>query len=824
MPTIDDLPAAISVSDGDELVISQSDVARKATRAQLLSGVQPAMVVPTASLLGRVSTGMGPPETIALGANLTLSNGTLSAPAPFQISALPSGGPPAAADLIAVSQGGQNAAIPYSALMSGLTELPALDLSRAMATPTGSNQARTLADLFSGAIEVEDFGARGDGITDDTAAFVEAAASGLPLRLKARVYVVNGAVAFSTTPALVGVAGATCLRRMSLSVSEPWITVSGQICAEGVSFEAGSLQGTDGAAVTVTSACTASTWIGCAFSNATGSVGGHGISVQGAPGSLHSFVSCHAINNALHGIYYQGSGTATVDRCTMSGSGGSGIRVEAGVSLLVRSCTSNSNSVGISVGNWFAGPAPVSSTAICVVTGNSCSGNTGWGIAVAGTGAVVSGNILDAGDSIGPSSGLLVRVGQSRVDGNLISGGGVGLDARGCWGSQFLGQSISGAGTAIVTGGAQNLSFKGNFLSSCGWGVVISAIEPGLSTVPTGPLTIEGNWIGYSTAQSGGISLADGAQGVAIIGNDLNGWGSALRSRALCLRTDSAVVRGNRWNSQFRATIQGAQVSGLSALVIPDCADEVLVTNAVSPVNSVITEYQATMLGQIGFIRVQAGGSGYTQAQVGILGTGNGAAATAVVSSGQVVWIVVTNPGSGYGLPGTPVTVTISGDGSGATATAVAGLPPLEGRRLHVSCGAQVNFSLGGSQPALQSWTEYSFAVPAFGSAEFEAVQGGWRATSFPPVDYLTPTGDGGAILQSLGTGHVVLRPGAGGALALSNASEPVGCTSSVGRGSPLGQVNAPPGSDFRNLNGGPGNTYWIKQSATDATGWVAVA
>jgi hypothetical protein len=36
--------------------------------------------------------------------------------------------------------------------------------------------------------------------------------------------------------------------------------------------------------------------------------------------------------------------------------------------------------------------------------------------------------------------------------------------------------------------------------------------------------------------------------------------------------------------------------------------------------------------------------------------------------------------------------------------------------------------------------------------------------------------------------------------------------------------VAAPPGSDFRNLNGGPGNTFWVKQANTDATGWMAIA
>ena len=88
MPTIDTLQQAFSVSDSDELMISQSDVARKATRAQLLAGVQPALAIPSGTLLGRMSAGVGAPETITLGANLTVGNGALNAPAAFVIDGL----------------------------------------------------------------------------------------------------------------------------------------------------------------------------------------------------------------------------------------------------------------------------------------------------------------------------------------------------------------------------------------------------------------------------------------------------------------------------------------------------------------------------------------------------------------------------------------------------------------------------------------------------------------------------------------------------------------------------------------------------------------
>jgi hypothetical protein len=236
-----------------------------------------------------------------------------------------------------------------------------------------------------------------------------------------------------------------------------------------------------------------------------------------------------------------------------------------------------------------------------------------------------------------------------------------------------------------------------------------------------------------------------------------------------------------------------------------------------------LTSHQADTLGQIAFIKVTAGGSGFTQAQVAIAGSGTGAAATVVVNDGAVAWIIVTNPGSGYGAIGSAAPVTVTGDGSGATAAASVGLPVLAGRRLRLNCNCQLQLALSGASPPQQSWTGYQSTVPAFAVMELEGVFGTWRAVAFPPVDYLAPDGVGGAVLQSVGTGNLVLKPASGGALYFTNAAEPVGCTSTVGRGSPLGVIAAPPGSEFRNLNGGVGTTFWVKQANNDATGWAAI-
>lgn len=148
MPTIDQLAAATAASDTDELMASQSGIARKVTRAQIVSGAQPQISIASGSLLGRQSAGAGGPEQIGIGANLTLSAGTLSAVAsPFLIPALPAGNVPAVGDNVPLGQSGTNVAVTYAQFMSGMPAVSNLNGSQLVVVPTGSTQGQKLADF-----------------------------------------------------------------------------------------------------------------------------------------------------------------------------------------------------------------------------------------------------------------------------------------------------------------------------------------------------------------------------------------------------------------------------------------------------------------------------------------------------------------------------------------------------------------------------------------------------------------------------------------------------------------------------------------------------
>ena len=124
MPTIDQLDVASAIADSDELLISQNGASLRATRAQIVAGLQTQLAVPQASVLGRCSPGTGAPETVAVGSGLSLQSGVLSVlPTAPAFATLPKGNQPAGGDLVPLGQSGRDVALPYAQFMAGLSGL-----------------------------------------------------------------------------------------------------------------------------------------------------------------------------------------------------------------------------------------------------------------------------------------------------------------------------------------------------------------------------------------------------------------------------------------------------------------------------------------------------------------------------------------------------------------------------------------------------------------------------------------------------------------------------------------------------------------------------
>jgi hypothetical protein len=715
-----------------------------------------------------------------------------------------------------------------------------------IAQAQGSTASRSIAAVLADSVSIEAFGAVGDGITDDTAAFTRALAANVPLRLGPKTYVLQGQFNVSgASVALIGTPGQTRLTRTIQNSNGAWLEIASlKLFAYGVIFDANRLGvAQDSWSLLVTSSCVQAVFEHCRFTGAAGTTMGCGLTVLASFPTVtqHSVVSCEADNNAVHGIWIQAVVGATVSGCRAHDNGTYGIVIDYADPQLVQKlerCSVRGNAAwgnqrGISIGNFNAtnmtpptwGNANPDAISI-LVEDNLCHGNSSYGLYASGSGLVLSGNLC----TNNVAAGITANISYSVVRGNLISGPSYyGIDSGGSIHSDVSGNFVSGVTIGLNPGGSQNVRVSGNHLSECtGWAVQINNVETDGAganfNIPSSNIEVINNWISLSGNVAGGISILDGAQYVSVSNNWFSGQAGALVSQALLARTDTLGICGNSWNASGIASVTPVFVGGLQQLVFPDVLDGIRVSDVGAPVQSIVSAQQAAAAGSISFIQITTGGTGYTHATVAIGGMGNGAQASVVLSDGGVIGAVMISQGNSYGASGGSFPVTIVGDGQGATANAFIGLPVPAGRRLAVQCLQTVVFADTSTTPVQQNWTENPMTVPAGSTVYWRGTAGGWNAESVPLADYIMPTQGGAVTISSVGNGDIDLQPSGLGVVRFSTQDNPTGYCTAIGLGTPEGVVSAPPGSDYRNLSGGVGATFWIKQSGTATTGWVAVA
>lgn len=851
MPTIDQLQPAAASADTDVLMTTQSGGSRKVTRAQLLAGLQPAIVVPPGALLGNSGTTTSGPLSITVGSNLTLANGTISAPAPFVIGNLPGGAAPAATDLVPLSQSGTANSVTYGTFLSGLATLTGFDASPLQMTASGGTSRRSLGALMGDAVTLEDFGALGDGTTNDSAAFAAAIASLRPIRLGPKTYIVNGPTALSNATALtlIGVPGQTVIRRLAQTSGTSWITLTAPaVHMEGIIFDANSsLTGTANAVV-IAASCLRSTVDRCAFINAKA---GSGLFyVHSDPTLTRHTVSCSEAYGNATGINCQAADGLTISACHVHDNSGTGIAVDyvnsahtikSRLSTIIGNQCWN-NYIGIVVGDYasaYAIPATITNQTangmLSVISGNICHNNAEYGIVAQGYNLLVQGNLVynNGGTNLG-NGGILANCYASTITGNVVSNHlGFGIDAGAANFTLISDNLVTTSRIGINAGGAQEPRVTGNsIIAASYYGIVIYNNETDAGGNPIGVpcigCSITENVIDIPAA-GGGILLIDGPQQVQVSRNNFITTSGADLSLCLLPLTDSVTISDNLLNGLPSANYGTPYASpsgpfaGLYTLLYPDFTDAVSISGVTLPIQSIRSANANNYSAYVTFLKLTAGGSGYTSAPTVTIsgGGGTGATAQAYVTNGTVLGFRMLSLGSGY--TSTPTVTLSGGGGSGAAAAAVVGIPVSTGRRLRVFSTVPVQWAVSGSRPAQMTPSGTTITTPANSEITWLGIQGGWYAGAFQQSDYIAAASDGSVTLRSI-AGDIRLHPTGSGTVRWQSDAQATGCTTTIGSGAPTGVVSAPPGSDYRNLTGAAGSIFWIKQTGTGATGWVAIA
>ena len=151
MPTIAELPGATQAGLQDELPIQQAGITRAVTVAELLSGTQPLLTVPSPSLLGRASLGPGGVETLGVGVGLAFQAAALIATGGDHATFAQEGSF-AQTDEVIVNAGGLPRRLPIPALRSLFSagRNVSIDTNGVIASSTDASVSTSLTSLSQG--------------------------------------------------------------------------------------------------------------------------------------------------------------------------------------------------------------------------------------------------------------------------------------------------------------------------------------------------------------------------------------------------------------------------------------------------------------------------------------------------------------------------------------------------------------------------------------------------------------------------------------------------------------------------------------------------
>jgi len=686
-----------------------------------------------------------------------------------------------------------------------------------------------------GRYDVRNYGALGDGLANDTAAIQAAmnaaAAAGAVCRVSAGTYLAGGLTWPSGLKALIGEHN-----DVSILKRPPGAGTSGSILSANgrsdftvtdICFDGDRNNQTVAANNITLTNCFDFRWIRCRWINARATGGGGfggGIVLNLAPatnptGREIALLDCEAYGNGSHGVQILRTGAAiTIDGGTYSDNVGSGIDYIDGQNpptaggvprLAIRDVRAERNGGGIVIRGLRVvglggvitnghGSHPVEGLTIadCQVNHNS-----GYGIFAQARFFSITGNVT-RGNGSTSEAGICANAEDGVIANNTVEDSRFfGIDAGGCFRVSVSGNSVSNTrdGIGINIGASQSLICADNILTDNGYAqIYIPRYDAGVFWFgwEARDITVARNKI-IETRDSANFGiLCSGMPDDIYIFDNTAVWPSTSANNFIRAPMTRGMIRGNR---RVGTVTDMIFANAATSMELPEWADGIAVNSDTTPIVAILTRSQALSLGRLTGAILTDRGSGYVGDFQVIVSGGTGTAPTVwarVTNDGRVGGLEIT--GSGSGMAGTWTFDFSNGNGTGAAGTPIVGVPTLNSRRIKlIAFDSDFRITAGASNGTLSLPAPYSstMTIKARGVLTLEASQEAWI-----PVAYEAPAG--------------TIYP--------TRVALPGGAIHTAGAGTPEGVLAAPVGSTYARTDGGAGTSFYVKESGTGNTGWVA--
>lgn len=691
---------------------------------------------------------------------------------------------------------------------------------------TGTGSQRTAGQM----VDAFDFGALGDGTTDDTAAITSAMAqavsSGLPCYLPAGTYVTTGLTRPTGLKALYGDGNdLTILKRKGGATSTASIltgTGDSDFTISDIGLDGNKANQSLGSNNLTLSACSDFQIRRVRSFSAKANAGyGSGIVLSLTPststtGREAAVKDCEAYDNDADGLNIQRTGAdLSVDGGDYSGNSGNGIyfydqaitpAADTVPNMRIANLRAERNgSGGIAilgftvagiggVRTWGHGSDPVRGL---IVANNQVNENDGYGIFVQATDPVITGNVC-RGNGTTTHAGICVNSERVTVLGNICADNVYwGIDAGGCRHGTIAHNQVSGnSGVGINLGACEHLSCTDNLsIDNGSYHIVLSRNDAGTYWWPWDAVGVDisrNRIVETRSASNIGILLRGLPDDIRIEGNSFV-WPDTTGNNCIRGGITSGLMRFNRLVGN---TIDALLMNSAATITYPEWVDALAINSNTAAIATLQSYSQQQANQTVTAAKVTSRGTGYT-ADFAVIVTGGGGSGASIMarvtSDGRLAAFDILSAGTGY--TGTPALDLSNGAGTGAAGTAVVGVPVWNGKEIQLLAHGSDFRITDGAIIQTPSPAGVTITVASQGSLTLRSVQSGWF-----PIAFAAPLG--------------TIYP--------STIQLPGGPTITSGSGSPEGVVTAPIGSLYSRTNGGALTSIYVKESGSGNTGWVA--